>query len=667
MSLLLAVAQAVLAVGTVPAATGVVDYPTAYFEAAHPTSARDMLDRIPGFTFDGGVSVRGYEGAAGNVLVDGQRPAAKTDTLDAILRRIPTTSVARIEIIRGGASGVDMQGQSVLANVVLKRDTSRTLQISSGATYLTSSGLIVSQVRLVGTGQGNGRKWDFSLLAGKYIDGSYGTGPTLRTNGKGVTTQTGYSQSKAVGGTYQATGAYETAFAGGRLKVNGLILSAPYDDDISNRTLTPLNALEREHVSIDADSSELGIRFSRPLGAQSSMEFVALRQAKDTEFSDRVRNPSTIIDFDQRSKTAENILRGVFKQKLSPTVAWEFGLEGAQNTLRNRLTYSENGQKITLPSANVTVTENRYEAIAKASWSPNRQWTVETDIRQELSDIASEGDTVLSKSLSYTKPRLAVKWSYADGNQIRLRLEQEVGQLNFSDFTASSALKNGLVTAGNPSLVPEQSWVTEITSEHQVLKRGAVLVTGRHIQLSNVIDRAPIFTATGAIDSPANIGSGTKDEVAINATLPLDSFGAKGIQIQSNVTWRRSRVTDPTTHAERSISGLPDKVWDASLTWDLPERNLNLTLVLAEEMKSTNYRFNQVETLKVGSYLRFVAVWTPDPKTLVRIDMYNLTRQPISYRNDVFSGARSNSGLLYRDYRQESLGKFIAIGVRRSF
>ena len=84
-------------------------------------------------------------------------------------------------------------------------------------------------------------------------------------------------------------------------------------------------------------------------------------------------------------------------------------------------------------------------------------------------------------------------------------------------------------------------------------------------------------------------------------------------------------------------------------------------------MKSTNYRFNQVETLKVGSFLRFVAVWTPDPKTLVRVDMYNLTRQPISYRNDVFSGARSNSGLLYRDYCQESLGKFIAIGVRRSF
>jgi len=321
------------------------------------------------------------------------------------------------------------------------------------------------------------------------------------------------------------------------------------------------------------------------------------------------------------------------------------------NTLHNRLAYSENGQKISLPSANVTVTENRYEAIAKASWSPNSRWTVEADLRQELSEIASEGDTVLSKSLSYTKPRLAVKWTYAEGDQIRLRFEREVGQLEFSDFTATSVLKNGLVTAGNPGLAPEEGWATELTSEHKVLERGAVLVTGRHVELTNVIDRAPIFTKTGAIDSPANIGSGSKDEIALNVTLPLDRLGAAGFQLQSNATWRKSSVTDPTTGQKRSISNLPDKTWDVLLTWDIPARNLNLALSLAEEMKSTNYRFNQVETLKVGSYLKLAAVWTPDPRTVVRIEAYNLTRQHISYTSDTFRSARSNSGLAFRDGR----------------
>ena len=548
MSLLFAIAQAALATTPVPASSGLVDYPPAYFEAAHPSTAREMLDRIPGFTFDGGESVRGYEGAAGNVLVDGQRPAAKTDTLDAILRRIPTSSVAHIEIIRGGASGVDMQGRSVLANVVLRKEAARKFQVISLATYQPGKGRITPQMRIVGSGGGNGRKWEFSLFGGSYVDGSYGDGPTLKSNAQGTPIQTGRSQSHAGGQNYQFTGSYELPLAKGQLRLNGLVRQAPFDDDISNRALKPASYLEREHVSNDTDSSEFGLRYSRDLDSNSQMEVVVLRQAEDIQFADVVRSPTDQIDFSQDSKTEEKILRGVWKQRLRTSFSWELGAEAAANTLHNRIAYIANGQKISLPSANVTVTESRYEAIAKAVWSPDSNWTAEADLRQELSEIASKGDTVLSKSLSYTKPRLAFKWNYGTGDQIRFRLEREVGQLKFADFTATSALKNGVITAGNPDLAPEQGWVTELTSEHQVLRRGAIVITGRHASLSDVIDRAPIFARTGVIDSPANIGSGTKDELSVNATLPLDSLGAKGVQLQSNMTWRRSRVTDPTTH-----------------------------------------------------------------------------------------------------------------------
>jgi hypothetical protein len=65
-------------------------YPAAYFADAQPYSAFDMLARLPGFDFDGGDSdVRGFSGATGNVLIDGQRPTGKSESLEAILRRIP--------------------------------------------------------------------------------------------------------------------------------------------------------------------------------------------------------------------------------------------------------------------------------------------------------------------------------------------------------------------------------------------------------------------------------------------------------------------------------------------------------------------------------------------------------------------------------------------------
>src|SRR5437773_11853333 len=90
-------------------------YPASYFALAKPNTAFDMIARLPGFTFDPGQSVRGFGGAAGNVLIDGERPATKADTLDNILKRIPAASVLRIDLIRGSAPGVDMQARTVLA------------------------------------------------------------------------------------------------------------------------------------------------------------------------------------------------------------------------------------------------------------------------------------------------------------------------------------------------------------------------------------------------------------------------------------------------------------------------------------------------------------------------------------------------------------------------
>ena len=53
-------------------AQGVIRYPQAYFAEQRPVTAYDMVGRLPGFTLDTGDNVRGFEGAAGNVLIDGE-------------------------------------------------------------------------------------------------------------------------------------------------------------------------------------------------------------------------------------------------------------------------------------------------------------------------------------------------------------------------------------------------------------------------------------------------------------------------------------------------------------------------------------------------------------------------------------------------------------------
>src|SRR5690348_12275426 len=83
-----------------------------------------MITRLPGFTFVDVGSARGFAGTAGNVVINGRRPTSKSDTLYSILNRVPAADVERIELIRGAAPGIDMHGQTVVANVVLKKEDS---------------------------------------------------------------------------------------------------------------------------------------------------------------------------------------------------------------------------------------------------------------------------------------------------------------------------------------------------------------------------------------------------------------------------------------------------------------------------------------------------------------------------------------------------------------
>src|SRR3546814_7938729 len=106
-------------------------YEPPFFESAHPQHALEMVKRLPGFGLvDSDGDVRGFAGATGNVVIDGKPPSSKSESLEAVLRRITAASVARIEVIRGGAPGIDMGGHDVVANVV-RRSEEHTSELQS--------------------------------------------------------------------------------------------------------------------------------------------------------------------------------------------------------------------------------------------------------------------------------------------------------------------------------------------------------------------------------------------------------------------------------------------------------------------------------------------------------------------------------------------------------
>lgn len=663
----LAQAVAPAAIEQPASAQGVIAYPPEFFAAARPANAREMLDRVPGFAFDGGDSVRGYEGAAGNVLINGQRPASKTDDLDQILRRVPAAQVARVELIRGGAPGIDMQGKSVIANIVMKTGDSFHGLVAVAHNYVLDDGRSAVAARLEASGTKGSHNWEVGFYGGRGIDDGSGDGPHLQISPAGATLARGLVQSEGAGIDYIATGAYELPLLDGRLRVNGRFHRNAFDYDESNRTLFPADRLDHTHDSDDVDTSEIGLRYSRDFGARTKLELVGLRQSKDERFAEQVLGPGLAQDFTQKSRTDETIARAVATFTQTPRLSWELGGERALNTLDNGIRFLDAGVAVMVPAANVRVEEKRWEVFGKAVWRPTPKWTIEGGVRQEGSDISSEGDVALEKTLSFTKPRLAVTWAPNDRTQVRLRFERVVGQLDFNDFTASSALNTGVLTAGNPDLSPEQAWVSEAAIERRFWTNGAAVITLRHSALTDVIDRAPVFTSSGVFDAPANIGEGTKDELIASLTLPFDKIGMKGAQLRLQSTWRRSEVTDPTTRAERPISKLRPFEAEAHFSWDLPQYKLNWGFDTYNGWRETYYRSDQIEIRKLKVYVQPFIEWKPRPDLSLRAEAGNFTERGFRRTRYVYAGPRSTAPLAYTDDRDIQFGRMFYVRLRKTF
>lgn len=659
-----------------PAPSAVNSYPAAFFAAAQPTTALDMVSLLPGFVFDKGDTVRGFGGAAGNVLIDGTRPASKDDALDQVLGRIPARSVLRIDVIRGGAPGIDMQGKTVLANIIRRTDAGAKLTLAASGTR-ASDGRLAGALKAEGSKRAGQTSWEGSLLIARYFDDGAGTGPRNRADGAGNLIFMADEVQKGAQDNYKATGAVETPALGGQLRINGSVLLQPYDS-IQTDLFTPPPGAELDHYRENKDTAELGARYERALSPSANLEVFLLQQVGRDPVNDdfTADAAAAAIAGDDRSAnfalsrtTGESIARASVKVDRSPTFSLQAGGEGDYNWLTSRTTFIENGAPVALPAANVQVSEARGEAFGRATWRVRPTLTLEAGLRVEASRIAATGDVITARDLVFPKPRAVVTWSPDPSDQLRLRIEREVGQLNFDDFTAQTAgLNTGTVHAGNPSLIPEQDWVVEAAWERHFWGAADATVTTRHYRLTDVIDRVPLQDSTGAFfDAPGNIGPGTKDEIAVALTLPTDKLGLKHGLLTGQATLRRSSVIDPTTHLARPISGLHSNDWELHFTQGVPRWKSTWGFDMYGQWRETYYRFDEIDTDKLKTYVVIYAEYKPRPDLAFRAELRNAGARGFEHAREVYFGPRNVDGLDYVDVRDLHIGRFIYFRVLKTF
>jgi len=642
---------------------GVLIFTPDFFADQNPNTALDMVQRVPGFSVSDGDGGRGFEGAVGNILINGARPASKNDSGSSVLSRTLVSQVERIELIRGGAPGIDMQGYSVVVNVILKTESSRQTVVNANATFF-DGGTDVYGGSYQFTARDGDRTWGFTLSDGIGMSDSNGNGPAIRRAGDGTILREEAFLNDGYGGGQGLRGNYAAPAFGGKID-----LTARYgtSDWHSYDQFTGAGTFRQSRYNEDGTSGEFGIVYSRPLGERLSMETRFIHEFSDfdsvsTYNADIGGGPEPEQLFESTGDASETIVRSLVRFEQSGALTFEGGGEVTYNRLDTEQAFSVGGTPVVLPSASVVVEETRGELFGKSTWRMSPTLSLESGLRLESSTISQSGDTENEKSFFFAKPRVQLSWTPMANTQVRARFEREVGQLSFGDFAASAELDSQNVLGGNADLEPEDRWISEIAFERRFWGDGIISIGLRHDQIGNVIDRIPL---AGGLSAVGNIGDGTLDQLSVNIVIPTDKAGISGGQFRFRNDWNSTEVTDPTTGEKRPISGVRARQPVISFTQDITTWRINWSVAWIPVLGQATYDPDQTFAWKGGDYFEVAAEYKPTDSLSIRAQV-NLW-DDFDTERTVYADRTAPRPVAFIERREIDPRTFVSLRVRKTF
>ncbi|MEM9618896.1 MAG: TonB-dependent receptor [Pseudomonadota bacterium] len=555
-------------------------YPRSFFDRFNPQTAQDMIDRLPGFTLDAGDDLRGFGGAAGNVLIDGERPSSKVGGIEDALGRIPAGQVDRIEVIRGSAGLSEAAGQSVVANVIRKRDGtagSWELELERAADGIVYPSGEVTVARGFGD-------WETSTKVNAFWERFPLEGPRIQTNANGTLLSSQLEDRPSVLTDAFISSEAERPAVGGTLTLTGRFGRSAFLPDTERLGFDGRlpDEMADDRFFIDFDSTfiegELGVDWTRPIGNDWSVKLLSLSSFQDLDQVQIVSTERPVGEvvsgstFIRLQDSFETVFRTAVSKGGEGKLKPEFGGEVAYNRLDSGLSLeTRNGDvatQIALPAANVLVEEFRGEAFANLIWRAAKKLSIETGLAVEASEITVSGDAANSQSFFFIKPFATLIYDARPGVQLRLGARRTVGQLDFSEFAASASAEDDRLLAGNPALGPDQTTRASFTLDMRSETRGALNVEVFHEWRNDVIEQIAL---PSGVFGAANAGDGRIWGVTANAALILSPLLPGGlIEIEADI--RDSTFPDPLTGLNRAISDVRSPTILAEFRQDLTKR-----------------------------------------------------------------------------------------------
>lgn len=586
-----------------------VRYPSTYFSEWAPTTAQDMIDRIPGAgNVTGGGGGGGSRGGRGlgagggdEILIDGKRMAGKGNSSRDTLSRITAAQVDYIEIIRGTSGALDVRSSGQIVNVVLLEalDTNTVSYQVNADRY--PDGEIMPGGSVAYSGQTGALNYVFSAQAEPRYD-YYLSKETSRLGDWSLNDEVREERVRDRRDYIYSTNLAYDISANSSARLNGLYGIQDSQNDVW-RYITNLRpdqgglAVEREDTPRDQDEWEVGgdFEYNFANGQRFKVLFIS-NEANDSQVRERYDvfsdgSEAKDVYLATASTTRERIIRGSHTMKVFGGQDVEFGVERAQTILDSSLRYGlpsatgtpspEYGGLVpqVVSNANSKVEEIRVEPFLVHNWQLTPRMSLESSLVYELSEITQTGDVYNQRDFSFLKPKVDWRFDVTQSFQLNWTAQKTVRQLSFSDFVASSDNRDNDTNtqAGNANLKQEQVLHTRLGFEYR-LANDIGVVDGdvfwmKHI---DVIDRIDISTSpTNLVSTNGNIGDGVMYGLNLSASIRMGMINLPNLLVTSDLNVQDSEITDPFLGTDRRFTNYNRGRLQLGFRHDIPSLRLN--------------------------------------------------------------------------------------------
>lgn len=517
------------------------------------------------------------------ILVDGERSAGGARMAAAILGRLPSGDLERVEILRG-ASAEFGGAASVTVNLVMRKTPSKNAtEMRAGIGVRGNQ--VNTQLSYTPSGSNGNFSWPFPV---NLLWSASQFGSQIERQDLAGTTRTLWQQEETNGRTKLGHHAISPRFAwksgSDSFTVLPMYFWGPVDTQ-SDATMTKYTA--------PATGSGLAFNGDRTSQLNGYTQVYRLRLEGEKHVNDfkltgrtAINNGKKTSDTTRTSHDALNALTTVLDNTKNLEHEFNMALRldkplSEANLLAvglEHINLRRTDEQVLSGAANVYQAQERQSiAWVQDDWMMQPKVTFTYGLRGESIALNSNG---VAQQRGQVVPSLAVKWEPAEKWLVRSSLGSGLKMPKLDEISNAGTISlstNTPVEAdrrGNPNLLPERSVNYEAVLERYLDKEMGVFGANLYLRsMQDFTERRVQQEGARWVDRPQNEGRATHWGMEVDGKVRMDDFGWKGATLKSHLTLPHARVQDARLGITRMARETPKYIVSAGLDEGLPSLN----------------------------------------------------------------------------------------------